>query len=107
MYLSSSRFLIVVLCVLPILRLSASRWEKLEACELVTVFYNDGDSFRVKHEGDEYNFRLYFVDTPERGLFYPDRIKEQADYFGSFCKSLCSSGGEGDYLFKTVFGRKI
>jgi competence ComEA-like helix-hairpin-helix protein len=102
MYLSSSRFLIVVLCVLPILRLSASRWEKLEACKLVTVFYNDGDSFRVKHEGDEYNFRLYFVDTPERGLFYPDRIKEQADYFG-ISVNRCVRLGEKATTFSRRF----
>lgn len=57
-------------------------WKKLEGCTLVESRWKDGDSFHVKHEGKEYIFRLYFVDTPEDETRFPDRIAEQAAYFG-------------------------
>ena len=43
---------------------------------------NDGDSFHVHANGEEYIFRLYYVDTPETDLSFKDRVQEQADYFG-------------------------
>lgn len=45
---------------------------------------NDGDSFKVAHDGGEQVLRLYFVDCPET-RDYPlvhGRIKDQASYFG-------------------------
>lgn len=57
-------------------------WETLEPCRLLAGWGNDGDSFHVEHEGREYVFRLYSVDTPECGDSYPDRVKRQAAYFG-------------------------
>ncbi len=59
------------------------KWEKLENCRLLEHGSNDGDSFRIKtKDGRQFQFRLYFVDTPEVGLFYPDRVEAQAQYFG-------------------------
>jgi endonuclease YncB( thermonuclease family) len=43
---------------------------------------NDGDSFRVKCDTNEFIVRLYFVDTPETNLRYPERTREQSEYFG-------------------------
>ncbi len=57
-------------------------WTVLENCRIVPHPSNDGDSFRVRHEGEVHYFRLYFVDTPEDGLAFPDRVQQQADYFG-------------------------
>ncbi|MEM6911556.1 MAG: thermonuclease family protein [Verrucomicrobiota bacterium] len=49
--------------------------------------YNDGDSFLVRHGEDEFELRLYYVDTPEKYLSdehakQRERVAEQADYFG-------------------------
>jgi len=58
------------------------RWYTKVNCELVPNESNDGDSFHVKVKGREYIYRLYFVDTPESDYGLPERVKEQADYFG-------------------------
>ena len=47
---------------------------------------NDGDSFYVQYEGDEFELRLYFVDTPEKYLSehhekQRNRVADQADDF--------------------------
>jgi endonuclease YncB( thermonuclease family) len=56
-------------------------WEKLENCRLVSSFLNDGDSFLVEHDGEEFVIRLYFVDTMEVSMSYPDRVRDQGEYF--------------------------
>ena len=43
---------------------------------------NDGDSFHVRVKGREYIYRLYFVDAPESDYSLPERVQEQAEYFG-------------------------
>ena len=53
-----------------------------ENCVLVMNRFGDGDSFHVTAKGKEYIFRLYFVDAPETDAEYPNRVKEQAKYFG-------------------------
>lgn len=52
--------------------------------ELVEHKDNDGDSFLIRHDGQEHVFRLYFADCPEkrRHRYNGDRIKEQGAYFG-------------------------
>jgi len=42
----------------------------------------DGDSFHVKQGDKEFIFRLYFVDCPETDDRFPERVDEQAKYFG-------------------------
>ena len=56
-------------------------WTVLEGARLLKHTGNDGDSFHVMHEGKEYIFRLYFVDAAETDSAYPDRVKDQANYF--------------------------
>jgi endonuclease YncB( thermonuclease family) len=43
---------------------------------------NDGDSFHVKCDTNEFIVRLYFVDATETNLRYPERTREQSEYFG-------------------------
>ncbi|GHC61231.1 thermonuclease family protein [Roseibacillus persicicus] len=76
-------------------------WTLLQNCRLVTGRNGDGDSFHVKHEKGETEFRLYFVDTPESefkqyggGENNGKRLAEQGEYFGGL--------GQGD---TTTVGR--
>jgi len=57
-------------------------YEKLERARLIPNRANDGDSFHVSVNSKEFIFRLYQVDTPETKQEFPERVKEQADYFG-------------------------
>jgi endonuclease YncB( thermonuclease family) len=56
-------------------------WETMRACRLHRHLSNDGDSFRVAHRGRTILIRLYYVDAPETDNLFPDRVREQADYF--------------------------
>ena len=58
------------------------RWVTLKDCRYLPNPANDGDSFHVRTAGKEYIFRLYFVDTPETDMSLPERVVEQAKYFG-------------------------
>jgi endonuclease YncB( thermonuclease family) len=65
---------------------AAKKWRVYETCILVDNPANDGDSFHVKWVkpgfARTYLFRLYWVDTPESDNSLPDRVKEQAAYWG-------------------------
>ncbi len=59
-------------------------FDTLRHARLVEDVGNDGDSFKLAHEGGEHVFRLHFVDCPEKKS-YPlvaGRLKDQAAYFG-------------------------
>lgn len=56
--------------------------------------YGDGDSFHTATPAGERIFRLYFVDTPETDSSFPDRVKDQADYFGITPKRALEIGHE-------------
>jgi endonuclease YncB( thermonuclease family) len=68
--------------VLITLHAQAAEFEKLERCTFLPNMADDGDSFHVRWKGKEFIFRLYFVDTPETEARFPERVKEQAQYFG-------------------------
>ncbi|MFT5496446.1 MAG: endonuclease YncB(thermonuclease family) [Kiritimatiellia bacterium] len=57
-------------------------WKTFEHCTLIENDSNDGDSFHVKYNKRSYIFRLYWTDAPETDNRYPDRVHEQAEYFG-------------------------
>ena len=64
---------------------AAKKWREYTGCTVIPNASNDGDSFHVKAgniKSKTYLFRLYFVDTPESEKSLPERLKEQADYFG-------------------------
>jgi len=57
-------------------------WITLDHCQLIPNKANDGDSFHVRANENEYLVRLYFVDAPETASVGPERLIEQAAYFG-------------------------
>ena len=68
--------------LLSLALLPAAEWETLCGCKFIPNEYNDGDSFHVAYEGKEFIFRLYFVDTPESEGSLPERVAQQAAWFG-------------------------
>ena len=86
------------------------KWRTKEACTLIENEANDGDSFHVRVNKRHYIFRLLFVDTPESESSLPERIQEQANYFGITPEQSVKIGKEArkfsaDFLSKpfTVF----
>lgn len=73
---------------------NSAEWTELENCRFVSNGINDGDSFMIKNRGTTYVFRLYWVDTPEERSDYPERLKEQADYFGVTADEVMQIGRE-------------
>jgi endonuclease YncB( thermonuclease family) len=66
---------------------------------------NDGDSFRV-HCGDkDFTARLYFVDTPETNLRYPDRTREQSVHFGITLDEAMKAGVQASERVRTLLQR--
>ena len=57
-------------------------WITLDDCRLIPNKSNDGDSFHVRANDTEYLVRLYFVDAPETASVGPERLIDQAEYFG-------------------------
>lgn len=76
------------------LPLEARDWVTFPECTWVENKANDGDSFHLKHHGRDYLVRLYFVDTPETDNRFPDRVKEQADYFSITSERALKGGAE-------------
>lgn len=76
----------VIVATLLLLSLSLygwSEWERWEQSILLADRYMDGDSFYIEtSDGDVYIIRIYFVDAPETDDRFPDRLDEQAEYFG-------------------------
>lgn len=56
----------------------------LKNARLVDDAGNDGDSFKIAHDGGEHVLRLYFVDCAEKRSYslVNNRLKDQAGYFG-------------------------
>lgn len=73
---------------------AAKKWKTYPNCVLKENPANDGDSFHVKAERRSYLFRLYFVDAPETDDSLPERVKEQAAYFGITEKEAIQLGKE-------------
>lgn len=57
---------------------------ELRHAHLVEDAGNDGDSFKIAHEGGVHVLRLYFVDCAEKRRYtlVEARLKDQAGYFG-------------------------
>jgi len=86
-----------MLCCVAALPAQAARgadrreWSTLE-CSYVPHANNDGDSFYVRCGADQFVLRLYFVDTPETNLLYPERTREQAEHFGATLDDTLKAG---------------
>lgn len=74
--------LTVAMAVVCLEASAGPRWYVYRDCRLVEHPANDGDSFHVRTRSAEYIFRLYFVDAPECDTLYPERVAEQAQYWG-------------------------
>jgi endonuclease YncB( thermonuclease family) len=72
----------------------ADKWRMYENCSLVPNESNDGDSFHVKVKRREYIFRLYFADCAETDDSVPERVKDQAEYWGISEKAAIRLGKE-------------
>ncbi|MCU0896930.1 MAG: thermonuclease family protein [Burkholderiales bacterium] len=84
--IASAALAALLLVVAPV-RLAAAEvasgtWVRLTDCRYVDAEGNDGDSFHVRCGVGDFIVRLYFVDTPETDLRYPERVREQSRHFG-------------------------
>src|SRR2546425_201186 len=70
------------------------QWVMLTNCQYLAQGENDGDSFRVRAGTNEFILRLYFVDAPETNLRYPERTREQSEYFGVTLDEAMKAGAE-------------
>ncbi len=78
-----------MVCVTP---LWANGWKTLDGTRYVENQSNDGDSFHAKRNSSTYILRLYYVDTLETDNRYPDRVAEQAEYFGLTSEQALKGG---------------
>src|SRR5436305_11501665 len=67
-------------------------WEVLDHCRLMDNPWNDGYSFHVRYGERKYVFRLYFVDAPEIIATFPQRIEDQAAFFGISTNAVMEVG---------------
>jgi len=81
------KFLLLCLSVLLLIPLDAA-WRELDGTRYVVKEANDADSFHAKRNSSRYILRLYFVDAPETENRFPERVKEQAEYFGCEAEAL-------------------
>jgi endonuclease YncB( thermonuclease family) len=70
------------LAIVTQLNASEKEWVTLNDCQYVESDNNDGDSFRARCGDKEFTARLYYADTPETNLVYPERVREQSVHFG-------------------------
>lgn len=75
-------------------------WVRLTDCQYVEQAYNDGDSFHVQCGEHVFVVRLYFVDAPESTLRYPDRTREQSEYFGVTLAETLRAGRQATSLVR-------
>lgn len=81
------------------------RWVTLQDCRYLPNPANDGDSFHVRAGGREYIFRLYFVDSPETDASLPERVAEQAKYFGVSPSQTLQIGLEAERFTRQQLAR--
>src|SRR5918993_5391143 len=75
------------------------RWHTLAACRYVADKGNDGDNFIVQCGRDRFHVRLYFVDAPETDATFPERVRQQYEYFGVTLDELTRAGAKArDYV---------
>jgi len=74
------------------------KWMTLE-CLYVADKSNDGDSFLVQCGQQKFFVRLYFVDAPESDMSFPERVRQQYEYFGVTVDELTRAGTRArDYV---------
>ena len=93
---------VFLVCAAPSDASAAKKWREYTDCQMIPNPANDGDSFHVKAgniKSKTYLFRLYFTDTPESESSLPERLQEQADYFGiADPKDVVRAGKEASHF---------
>lgn len=86
---------------------SEKAWHRLDACRYVPDKSNDGDSFLVQcANAKKFFVRLYFVDAPESDASFPERVRQQYDYFGVTMDELTRGGARArDYVQRLLGNR--
>ena len=92
--------LVVWLVSVPSWAVDRKAWVRLTECQYVEQAYNDGDSFHVQCGEHVFVVRLYFVDAPESTLRYPDRTREQSEYFGVTLDETLRAGRQATRLVR-------
>ena len=82
-------------------------WVTLPNCQYMDGKDNDGDSFRVRCGVDEFIVRLYFVDAPETNLRYPERTREQSEYFGVTLDETMKAGAKVRDTVRELLGEQF
>lgn len=85
---------------------AAKKWRIKEGCTLIENEANDGDSFHVRVNKRHYIFRLLWVDTPESDDRFPDRVAEQAAYFGISPENAIKVGHEAVTFSAAFLGKQ-
>jgi hypothetical protein len=75
-------------------------WTRLTNCQYIEQAYNNGDSFHVQCGPQDLIVRLYFVDAPEPTLRYPERTREQSEYFGVTLDETLRAGRQATHLVR-------
>lgn len=80
-------------------------WVHLDNVTLVENPANDGDSFHARRNRSRYLLRVYFVDTPETDDRFPERIQEQADYFGVTVEQVIAGAHQADEYTRQLLAK--
>lgn len=75
------RCLLAKLLFLALAGPAAAQWTTIRNARLEEKRFYDGDSFELFTARSRRVYRLYFVDAPETDNSFPDRVREQADYW--------------------------
>ena len=90
---------IALACAAPAAWAQQKPWQEYRDCRYVQHPSNDGDSFRARCGREEIFVRLYFVDAPETDLSYPERTRQQSQYFGVSVDDTLRTGAHArDYV---------
>ena len=89
-------------------------FDVLSGCKLISHRHNDGDSFHVSTSKGEFEFRLYYVDTPESaaktyrgGDNNYKRLAQQGKAMGGLSrKQTTSIGMEAKHFVKNLLGKR-
>lgn len=82
------------------------QWSILNACRYLPDQSNDGDSFLVQCGREKFYVRLYFVDAPEADMSFPERVRQQYEYFGVTLDELTRAGARARDLVRNTLSQR-
>jgi endonuclease YncB( thermonuclease family) len=83
------------------------RWHTLNACRYLADEANDGDNFLVQCGREKFKVRLYFVDAPETDAAFPERVRQQYDYFGVTMDELTRAGANARDRVRALLASRL